>query len=233
MQAMILYDLANKDDTCWSPNTFGPRPVLAYKKIAYETRWISYPDVEKELRGHGQESAETVTVPVLIDGGRYIHDSWEIAKYLEEKVPQPSIFANGIEAQEKFLGYVRTEVQKVVLCWIMHQIPPLLDVRGAEYFRRTREAKWGKSLEEVSSGGDDEYLPRLRGGATPIFHALRKSGAFIMGAEFSYADCAVLGTCQWLKQADPQKLKKFLALDTDGHFAQWYQRCGQYNQQMN
>lgn len=33
----ILYDIDNLDHICWSPNTFKPRAVLAYKKLLYKT----------------------------------------------------------------------------------------------------------------------------------------------------------------------------------------------------
>ena len=230
---LILYDIENKEDVCWSPNTFKPRAVMAYKRVAYETRWISYPDIDGQLREHGQESAETVICPVIKDGQVYIPDSLDIAKYLEQKVPTPSIFSGGIEAHERFDDYAKKELQRYILSWIIAQIPPILDDRGSEYFTRTRESKFGCPLPEVARGGDDEFLPRLRGGLTPVFHALRKSGAYIMGDQFSYADCIILSFCQWIKRSDLAKFKKFLALDADGLFQEWFERCQPYMQQMS
>lgn len=139
-----------------------------------------------------------MTVPVLVDGQDYIVDSWEIAQYLEKKVPSPTIFPNGFDANEKFHEYYKAELQPVVLKWIIPFIPPMLDDRGAEYFIRTREQRFGCSLTEYSKGSDDsEHLPVLRGKMTPVFHALRASGSYIMG-EFGYADCLVLAVCQFV-----------------------------------
>lgn len=228
----VLYDITSKDNVCWSPNTHRPRTVLAYKKIPYTTHWLSYPDIDKTLRQHGQEDATVVTLPVLRHGDTYIAESWEIAKYLEEKYPEPSVFAGGIEAQNKFREYVQDGLYTIVRNWILYQLPPILDDRGAEYFVRTREAKFGTTLQSLSKP-DDEILPAVRGSLTPVFHSLRQSGAYIMGADFSFADSIVLGVLQWIKRADSDKFTKVMALDADGHFAAWYKRCESLMTQMD
>lgn len=194
---------------------------------------VSYPDIDSRFRNLGQETSDRVTLPVLKDLGRFIPDSWAIAKYLEESVPSPTIFPGGIAAHEKFQDYVRSDLQPNVLMWLLPQIPPILDERGAEYFRRTREKTFGCSLEEKSKGGDAEWLPILRRGMTPIFHALKGSGAYILGQEFGYADCYILSLCQWIERADVTKLDKFIKLDADGNLAEWYARCEPYTLQMN
>lgn len=185
------------------------------------------------MRSHGQEDAQTVTLPVLKDGERYVADSWAIAKYLEQKVPSPTIFPGGLEAHEKFQEYVLNNLHKPCLMWVLPQIPVILDDRGAEYFTRTREERFGKTLAEVSSGGDAEWLPQLRGNLTPVFHALRSSGAYILGKDFGYCDVLILSVCQWIRRADESKLQTLLSLDADGHFRQWFERCEPYSKHLD
>lgn len=170
---------------------------------------------------------------MLIDGNQYVPDSWEIAKHLEDQVPEPTIFPGGIGMHEAFQNYVMSELQPNVLFWILPQIPAILDTRGAEYFTRTREATFGCSLEEKSKGGDGKWLPILKKGIVPIYHALRESGAHICGKDFGYADVIIFSLCQWFKRADPTRLVKFFELDSDGQMESWYKRCQLYYPQLD
>lgn len=172
-------------------------------------------------------------LPVLKDGDHYVPDSWDIAVYLEKKVPSPSIFPGGIAEHENFREYVKVELQVNVLKWLLPQVPAILDERGAEYFKRTREQKFGQTLEEVSKGGDEKFLPLLKDKMTRVFHALKDSEAYIFGKDFGYADCLILGLCHWINRVDSGKFLTFLELDDQGRFTAWHKRCEPYYPRLN
>ena len=83
-----LYDLAGADpNRRFSPYCWRIRLALAHKRLAIET--IPWRFTEKaEIAPSGSK-----TVPVLVDGDRWIADSWTIANYLEDAYPDsPSLF---------------------------------------------------------------------------------------------------------------------------------------------
>jgi len=75
---IILYDLAGaEEDRRFSPYCWRSRLALAHKGLPVET--IAWRFTEKEaiaFSGQGR-------VPVIIDNGKTVFDSWAIAEYLE------------------------------------------------------------------------------------------------------------------------------------------------------
>jgi glutathione S-transferase len=234
----VLYDIDNVagqdgKPICWSPNTYKPRPVLAYKKLDYTTRWISYPDIKPELAQQGQQDASPPICPVLLDTstatdgseGTWVPESFAIAEYLEQAHPEPTIFPGGKDVHKRLLDYISKEVMPHALKWMLDRVPEKLDTRGGQYFTETRCKRFNvQSLSDISKDRD-AHLVRLRAGLTPLFHALRQSGKFLTGDAFGYADICLLGLCQWVATIVPQQLDMFLSIDDSGNFKAWRERC--------
>ena len=90
--ALRLYDLAGADpERRFSPYCWRIRLALAHKELPAET--IPWRFTEKEAiapSGQGR-------VPVLVDGERWIADSWPLANYLEDAyADRPSLFGGPI-----------------------------------------------------------------------------------------------------------------------------------------
>jgi glutathione S-transferase len=86
--ALLLYDLAGAEaDRRFSPYCWRTRMALAHKELSVET--IPWRFTEKEAIAKSGQPRE----PVLVDGDRWIADSWTIAAYLEDTYPErPSLF---------------------------------------------------------------------------------------------------------------------------------------------
>src|ERR1700751_2070251 len=86
--ALTLYDLAGADPTRrFSPYCWRIRMALAHKELSVET--IPWRFTEKDAITDSGQSR----VPVLVDGERWLADSWLIANYLEDNYPdRPSLF---------------------------------------------------------------------------------------------------------------------------------------------
>ena len=86
-----LYDLAGaEEDRRFSPFCWRARLALAHKGL--EAKTIAWRFTEKDrIAPSGQGR-----VPVLVDDGRWIADSWAIANHLEDAYPErPSLFGGG------------------------------------------------------------------------------------------------------------------------------------------
>ena len=99
--AIKLYDLAGAEEhRRFSPFCWRTKMALAHKGLAFET--IPWHFTEKPvIAAHGSER-----VPVIIDNGRSVNDSWTIANYLEDTYPGlPSLFGGqGGRAAARFLN---------------------------------------------------------------------------------------------------------------------------------
>src|SRR5258706_14137254 len=86
--AIQLYDLAAaEDDRRFSPYCWRIKMALKHKGLDFET--IPWRFAEKEVIA--ADGAKTV--PVLVDGGRAVSESWDIAVYLEEAYgSRPALF---------------------------------------------------------------------------------------------------------------------------------------------
>jgi glutathione S-transferase len=174
--------------------------ALAHKGLSAET--IPWCFTEKEaIAPHNSEK-----VPVLLDGDTAVVDSWTIANYLEDKYPdRPSLFGGeGGRAVGRMLNWWGDGVIGGIFPLIIADIPLNLKPVDAAYFRKTREARFGRPLEEIMAGRD-AAVEGFRKSLEPLRLTL-KTQAFLGGAAPNYADYIVFGPFQWARVVSPFKL---------------------------
>src|SRR5258708_26579594 len=158
--ALKLFELVGTDNTRpFSPYCWRTRMALAHKGLGVES--IPWCFTEKHaIAPHNSEK-----VPVLIDGETSVADSWAIANYLEDRYPErPSLFGGeGGRAMGRMMNWWGDiAVIGGMFPLIVADIPGHLKPVDAAHFRRTREARFGKPLEEVAARIDQsvEAFPR-------------------------------------------------------------------------
>jgi glutathione S-transferase len=194
-----LYDLVGKNDLRFSPFCWRAKAALAYKKIPYTTIPVRYMDKDKiAFSGQG-------AVPVIRDNGKGVHDSWNIARYLEEKQPEPRLFPGlGLkEACHFFNLYADRTVNPAIARLIVPDIYALVDPGDREYFRTTREQRLGMTFEQITTKRD-EY----RAGLQSVLADLE---ATIAGQEYlfgllTYADFCLFGSLKWVTVVSKEPL---------------------------
>ena len=197
-----LFELVGADaQRPFSPFCWRIRMALAHKGLAAET--IPWCFTEKDaIAPHKSEK-----VPVLLDGEDAIVDSWTIANYLEDRYPdRPSLFGGaGGRAMGRMINWWGDiAVVGGVFPLIVADIPPHLKQVDAAYFRKTREARFGKPLEEVAAGRDNA-VEGFRRALDPMRLTL-KTQSFLGGDTPNYADYIVFGPFQWARVVSPFKL---------------------------
>jgi len=200
--AIKLFELVGTDEARpFSPFCWRTRMALAHKGLSAQS--IPWRFTEKDaIAPHNSEK-----VPVLIDGETAIVDSWAIANYLEDNYPdRPSLFGGeGGRAIGRMLNWWGdVTVIGGMFPLIVADIPGHLRPVDAAYFRSTREARFGKPLEEVVAGRD-KSVEGFRRALDPMRLTL-KTQAFLGGAAPNYADYIVFGGFQWARVVSPFKL---------------------------
>ena len=212
-----LYDLAGADpNRRFSPYCWRIRLALAHKRLPIET--IPWRFTEKaEIAPSGSK-----TVPVLVDGDRWIADSWTIANYLEDTYPDsPSLFG-GAAARRLTRHYssLADALVTTIFPFIALDILQRVADKDRDYFRASREQRVGKTLEAFVANRD-AGLAGFRASLAPLRTTL-KTQPFFGGDEPLYADYALFGQFQWarcispfalLEEGDPVKLWRDRLLD--------------------
>src|SRR5580658_5771045 len=99
--AITLYDLAGADENRrFSPYCWRTKMALAHKGLDVATIQWRFTD-KTVIAPLGSER-----VPVIIDNGRPVNDSWTIVNYLEDSYPErPSLFGGtGGRASARFIN---------------------------------------------------------------------------------------------------------------------------------
>lgn len=208
----ILYDLAGVDPALrFSPYCWRARMALAHKGLEVETVPWRFKD-KPAIQAFGHER-----VPVLVDGDRAVGDSWAIAVYLEEAYPdRPSLFGGpqALAVTRFVKDWADLVLNPGIANLIVGDIHPILHEGDKAYFRRTREERFGRSLEDMSVGRE-ERLGAFRQSLRPL-RATLESRPYLAGEGPNYADYIVFGSLQWARVSTPFEL-----LEAGDPIARW------------
>jgi glutathione S-transferase len=212
--SIVLYDLAGADsDVRFSPYCWRTRFALAHKGLPVETvPWRFTDGAAIAFSGQGK-------VPVIQDDGVVVTDSWAIAEYLEEQVPTPTLFGgNSGRAHAQFVNaWADSVLVGGIAKFIVRDLLDIIDPKDQNYFRSSREARFGKTLEAVQADRQDR-VAEFRASLMPVRLVLRRQ-EWLGGAAPSYADHIVAGTLMW-----PRCASRFELLEENDPITQWHSR---------
>ena len=212
---MELYELAGaEEDRRFSPFCWRARLALAHKQVPATT--IPWRFTEKDkIAPSGQGR-----VPVLVDDGRWIADSWAIANHLEDAYPdRPSLFggAAGRALCRFYNNWADTVLNPGLIRFTLLDIFRHIDDRDKAYFRSSREERFKTSLETYVADRD-QRVEGFRQSLTPLRLTLQTQ-PYLGGEAPLYADYIVFGGFQWVRC-----ISDFAVLAADDPVAAWRRR---------
>jgi glutathione S-transferase len=212
---IILYDLAGAEaDRRFSPFCWRTRMALAHKGLDVET--VPWRFTEKDKLPQPNAGR----VPVIVDGNKVVNDSAAIADYLEERYPDhPSLFAcESGRALTRFVAdWTETVLHPGIIRLVVLDIHRHVHPQDKAYFRRSREERFGATLEDFVAGREAR-LPAFRASLAPLRRTLEAQD-FLGGAAPLYADYVVFGAFQWARA-----ISDFELLDAADPVAGWRER---------
>ena len=192
---ITLYDLAGAEpDRRFSPFCWRIRMALAHKGLAVET--VPWGFTEKDRLPQPNAGR----VPVIVDGGTVVHDSTAIADYLEEHYrDKPTLFGGDTgRALARFVqNWTETVLQPGIIPLVVLDIHRHSRSQDQVYFRRSREERFGRTLEQVVRDREAR-LPAFRASLDPLRRTVERQD-FISGKAPAYADYIVFGAFQWAR----------------------------------
>jgi glutathione S-transferase len=200
--AIRLYDLAGaEDDRCFSPYCSRIKMALMHKGLPFET--VPWRFTEKDAIAFANSS----TVPVLVDGGHTVSDSWKIAAYLEQAYPSRPALFDGADSQALtyfFSHWTVRTLHPLAMRAIVRDLYGQLHEKDRAYFRESREKRFGRTLEE--HGGDPaSAVAELRGALEPVRPVVAEND-FVDGKGPGFADYILFGVFQWARSVSPVQL---------------------------
>ncbi|MCL6284948.1 glutathione S-transferase C-terminal domain-containing protein [Ruegeria sp. 2012CJ41-6] len=167
--------------------------ALAHKGLSFE------PQPWRITEKHRIAASGGITAPVLVDGRRWLRDSWKIALYLEETYPAHPLMAGPAALSRcRFLnswadGTLHPALFRAV---IAEQFPLTAEIDKAYYLERTL-MKFGQSVEQI--GADPDPAAALVSNAlVPVEDALSLA-PYLGGDAPDYGDYILFGTFQWAR----------------------------------
>jgi glutathione S-transferase len=210
---IVMYDLAGADEKRrFSPYCWRIHMALKHKGLPFEAKPWRF--TEKDTIAF----ANSTTVPVIVDGDRNVADSWKIAEYLEERYPDRPLFGGGGKGHARFIkhwveGTLLPPLLRILVADIHKRIAP----KDQEYFRTSREKRFGQTLEAYSAGRD-QAREQIRQALTPLRRLLADQ-PFLDGGEPAFGDYMVFGAFQWARGTSP-----YFLLADDDPVAAWRER---------
>ena len=186
-----LYELADVE----SPFVWRSKFALAHKQLDYESVRLGFTEIPTSCEGRHK------TVPILVDNdGSEVCDSLKIATYLDETYPEaPALLGVNLSRAREIDGMINSAVFPGFFPLYIYDVWACLEGDQAAYFRKSREERFGATLEEISANRA-ERLPAARAALNPLRDEIAKA-PWLSGNAPSYADYIVLAFFAWIKAA--------------------------------
>ena len=212
---ITLHDLAGANpDHRFSPYCWRTKLALRHKGLDFDT--IPWRFTDKDVLSPTKQGR----VPVIVDGGKWVNDSWAIAQYLDEAYPgRPPLFPDAqAKTHARFINsWCDWSVLPNTRTLAVPAVFNVIAEKDKAYFRESREKALGMPLEQV---GADKAAARktFEQGLKPAEVTLGDH-KFLHGTAPGYGDLALFGTLLWPYMVCPQD-----PIDHDTAVGAWFDR---------
>ncbi|MCB2113690.1 MAG: glutathione S-transferase N-terminal domain-containing protein [Parvularculaceae bacterium] len=186
-----LFDLALKDEAVRpSPYCWMVKFALLHKGLAFETRTVPFADKSK------YPDPDYGKVPVLSCDGELVRDSQAIARWLDRKFPQNPLAGSKAEwaAAEFYLAWAGANLFPPIGRLIVLKILEHARDDDKDYFRSSREARFGGPLEAyASTPGAGQAIEN----ALTVLGKPLENSRYLGGAAPSLFDYIVFSAFMW------------------------------------
>ncbi len=212
---ITLYDLAGANpDLRFSPNCWRTKLALKHKGLEYDTvPWRFTDRAAIAKTGQGK-------VPSILDDGKWVHDSWAIALYLDETYSDRPLLLPDAAArtQARFINsWCDWSVLPSTRTLAVPSVFKIIAEEDKAYFRTSREKALGIPLEQI--GLDRQAAQKTFRQSLKPAEITLDDQAFLHGAKPGYGDFALFGTLLW-----PYMVCAEDPIDRETAVGHWFER---------
>jgi len=197
---LIFHERVGLDGRRISPFSWRIRYAMAHKEIDPGVIPARFADVGRIRSLSGQD-----LVPIIEDDGRVVHDTWTIACHLENRFPdRPSLFGGpaGRGTARLLNIWSDTVLNPALRRLISADFIWCIDPDDRAYFRRSREAQFGMTLEDYCAD-PERSLPAFIETCAAVERTLSEQ-PFLAGQTPAYVDYIVFSVFQWARIGSPR-----------------------------
>jgi glutathione S-transferase len=167
---ITIYDLQLRTGATISPFVWATKYAICHKGFDLDIVPGGFTGIEERTGGRSQR------VPVIVDDGHWVLDSWLIAEYLDETYPDRPTLIGG-KAVANYARFMESWLWANVLReWMPNIVQDYRDMAmdvDRDYVTRTRTPP-GKTLEEIQAGRE-ERLGKVPHKLQPLRDLLRET----------------------------------------------------------
>ena len=214
--SVILYDLAGADRSVrFSPFCWIAKFALLHKGIDFETEALGF------LPKSDYPDPEYGKLPMLAIDGTLVRDSGAIVEWLEDKHPQSPLVHDSAKVErvkEIAMGGLMGGMFGLSILHIVNAIAP----EDKDYFRTSREERFGMSLEDIAANPDARA--NLESALAKLESELG-SNSWFGGQSPDLGDYYVASILMWRHSVTQKK-----EYDVPASIAAWFERMkGHFN----
>lgn len=212
---LTLFELCGaQQNVCFSPYAWRIKLMLAHKDISYKSKTVTFVD-KAALEGSGIK-----TVPVIRHGDKWVHESLDIARYLDENFGGNKLFETPLAAQQAAIinNWVDRNIVMPIFPMIVTDIYDALDAANQEYFKATREPRLGGRKIEDMRGGREGLRSAFKANLGPL-EAILRTMPYLSGSAPAFVDYCVMGSLMW-----PHIVSNFDPIEESAELKGWRER---------
>jgi glutathione S-transferase len=198
--ALIFHERVGLEGRRISPFSWRIRYALAHKGLQPAVLPTRFADVARIRALSGQD-----LVPIIEHDERVVHDSWSIACHLEDRFAEaPSLFGGAIGRGTARLANIwsDTVLGRAMRPLIYADFIRCIDPGDRAYFRSSREAQLGMTLERYSADRE-ATLAQLLETCAPLERTLAEQ-KFLAGDAPAYVDYVIFSVFQYARIGSPR-----------------------------
>jgi len=216
---VILYERLGADNLCPSPIGYRVRIALFLKQMDCPRVPMRMVDVDRLEAETGSRNC-----PAMVDGETRLISSAAVVRHLDAVDPDRVVFGDtdkhfNIDAVESEVGM---RAGKVIAPWFVERLCP----EDRDYFRRTREERFGMTFAELVAHRSTFELD-LAFTVGRLATRLER-GPFFSGTTPGFADSVIYGYLLWIDISDPSAMPELppgMAAWYEARDLAWRQTC--------
>jgi glutathione S-transferase len=196
--------------------------------LSYDTKFFSFLEINTTLHEIASGIPENL-VPTIIHDGRIVQDSYEIAKYLDNQFPSPSLLHNQEGVHRYLTHYIESEISPLISKLVCLKVYAELDDENKKYYRTTREARFNTTLEHHVGNEENNFASLVE--KIQIIDRMLMQFVWISGSQIGWADIVTASWLLFLETFQPQLHSQLL--DKYPSIAAWQKKIQQYKTAYN
>lgn len=206
-----LYDFVNKDGKTMSPRTWRTIGVLNYKNLEYEKIPLKFYEIKKTISGIIKDDSKPPLVPLIIDEIPIV-DSFEIAKYIDNKYTYPKIFEKN-NNHLFFNNYVENIIFPHVIKCIIKKEYLLMDEESQKYVF--------EHINQIDTENNDEDWKEINKYLDIIWKSMYS--LWISGEKLGYSDIILWGLFKFIQVVSYNDFKQRIL--NNNIAITWFNKC--------